>query len=55
MIVFFPPTQILRKQKENFDTQYLSLVFVASTKMLNKDFFQVDRAVKKLMEMIENA
>ena len=40
------------KKCENFDTQYMSLVFVASSKLLDKTFNEVDIAIKKLMGKI---
>ena len=43
------------KSNNNFDTQYMSLVFVASTKLLDKNFADIDYAVKKIMSRITNA
>lgn len=40
------------KNSENFDTEYISLIFVASSKLLNKNFKDVDFAIKKLMRKI---
>lgn len=42
------------KNSANFDTKFMSLIFVASTKLLEKDFTEVDFAIKKLMENIQN-
>lgn len=39
----------------NFDTDYISLVFVGSSRLLTKDFAYIDSAMKKLMGMIKNA
>ena len=41
------------KNCENFDTQYMSLIFVASSKLLDKNFKEVDNAIKKLMSKID--
>ena len=43
------------KNFDNFDTEYMSLIFVASAKLLEKDFSYVDSAMKKLMSIINNA
>lgn len=43
------------KNIEGFDTEYMSLIFVASTKLLEKDFKSIDAAMKKLMSIINNA
>ena len=37
---------------ENFDTQYMSLIFVASSKLLDKNFQEIDNGIKKLMSKI---
>ena len=42
------------KSIPNFDTKYLSLIFVASTKLLDKNFTDIDIAIKKLMGSISN-
>lgn len=39
----------------DFDTKYLSLIFVASTRLLGKNFKQIDKSVKILMSEIQNA
>lgn len=43
----------IKKQNDNFDTNYLSLVFVASTKLLDKDFKYIDKNIIELMEKIK--
>ena len=40
------------KKQENFDTKYMSLIFVASAKLLEKSFKDVDMTIQKLMGMI---
>ena len=42
------------KSVPNFDTKYMSLVFVASTKLLDKNFADIDFAIKKLMDSISD-
>ena len=41
------------KNIPNFDTKYMSLIFVASTKLLEKNFSEVDFAIKKLVQKAE--
>lgn len=36
-----------------FDTKYLSLIFVGSTKLLDKDFKYINNNIKELMGMIK--
>ena len=43
------------KEKGILDSKYLSLVFVASTRLLDKNFVDIDNSIKKLMDIIENA
>ena len=43
------------KRTDNFDTKYMSLIFVASTHLLNKNFEEVNRGMVKLMEIVNNA
>lgn len=43
------------KNNLNFDTPYMSLIFVASSKLLDKNFAEIDVAMKKLMSIIANA
>ena len=40
------------KDYEKFDTKYMSLIFVASSKLLDKNFKEVDIGIKKLMSII---
>ena len=42
------------KNQENFDTQYISIIFAASTKLLNKNFVEINKSVLKLMSIINN-
>ncbi|MBE7711487.1 MAG: ribonuclease P protein component [Cyanobacteria bacterium SIG31] len=41
------------KGRLDFDTKYMSLVFVGSAKLLDKDYNYVDNIVKKIMSMID--
>ena len=43
------------KNSNNFDTKYQSLIFVASAKLLNKSFKEVDSGINKIMSIITNA
>lgn len=43
------------KKTENFDTKYMSLIFVASAHLLNKNIEDVNKGMVKLMEIINNA
>lgn len=43
------------KNSEKFDTPYISLVFVASNRLLDKNFQDIDFGMKKIMSIIENA
>lgn len=43
------------KSCDNFDTKYLSLVFVASTRLLDKKYKYINNGMLKLMELIRNA
>lgn len=43
------------KNKQNFDTKFMSLVFVASTKLLDKSFSDINKDMGKLMSIITNA
>ena len=42
------------KEHSDFDTKYMSLIFVASTKLLNKNFTETDKGIKKLMGILTN-
>jgi ribonuclease P protein component len=37
----------------NFDTKYISLIFTASSKLLDKDFNYINNNIKELMEKIK--
>lgn len=43
------------KDNPNFDTKYMSLIFVASTKLLDKNFIHIDLGIKKLVSVVNNA
>ena len=43
------------KECGNFDTKFMSLVFVASTHLLNKNFADINKGMRKLLEVIKNA
>ena len=43
------------KDSTNFDTKYQSLVFVATSKLLDKNFKDIDSGIKKIMSIITNA
>ena len=43
------------KNTPNFDTKYMSLIFVATSRLLNKNFSDVDKGIKKIMDIVENA
>ena len=43
----------IKDNGEQFDTKYLSLVFMASSKLLDKDFIFINKCVKELMSMIK--
>ena len=42
------------KSKPEFDTKYMSLIFVASSELLGKNFEYVNTAINKLMSILEN-
>jgi len=44
--------RLIIKNSENFNTEYISLIFVASTKLLDKNFCEIDKSMKKLMGKI---
>lgn len=44
--------RLLIKSNPSFDTKYMSLIFVASAQLLNKNFNDVDKRIKKVMELI---
>ena len=43
------------KDCTNFNTEYQSLIFVATGKLLNKCFNDVNSAINKIMSIITNA
>ncbi len=43
------------KNNEGFDSKYISLVFVASTRLLNKNFNEIEKGMTKLIGVIHNA
>ena len=46
--------RIYIKENSDFNTKYLSLVFVASTKLLNKNFAEINLGINKLMGIVNN-
>ena len=44
--------RIFIKNTPDFDTKYISLVFVASSKLLNQNFQEIDGTIKKIMSKI---
>ena len=40
------------KNTPEFNPKYISLIFVASAKLLNKDFKDIDNSIKKIMDLI---
>ena len=43
----------IKSKEQNFDTKYLSLIFVGSSKLLDKDFKYINKNINELMEMIK--
>ena len=43
------------KKSENFDTKYMSLIFVATSKLLDKNFADINYGIDKIMSKINNA
>ena len=43
----------IKSKGENFDTKYISMIFVCSSKLLDKDFRYVNSNIKELMEMVK--
>ena len=43
------------KDSGMLNTEYMSIIFVASTKLLNKNYRDIDIGIKKLMSIITNA
>ena len=46
--------RLLIKSEQNFDTKYMSIIFIASTKLLNKSFSEIDICIKKIMGKLLN-
>lgn len=44
----------IKKSNNNYSSKYISLVFAGSTRLLGKDFADIDYAMQKLIGMIEN-
>ena len=42
----------IKNSPQTFDTQYMSLIFVASTKILNKNFSEISKATNKLLNLL---
>ena len=42
------------KNCDNFDTKYISLIFVASSKLLDKNFHDINITVEKIMKVLIN-
>ena len=38
------------KSKQNFDAKYMSMIFVGSLSLLEKDFLSIKNTIEKLME-----
>ena len=47
--------RIYIKESQNFDPKYISLIFVGSAKLLDKNYSDIEKSIKKLMSKIENA
>ena len=43
------------KKQDNFNTKHMSLVFIASQRLLEKDFKYIDQTINFLMGKIQNA
>lgn len=43
----------IKEYEGNFDTKYLSLIFIASSKLLGKDYKYIKSAINELMGMIQ--
>ena len=42
----------IKDRKTGFDTKHISIIFVASTKLIDKRFKDIDSGIKKLMRCI---
>ncbi|MDO5307406.1 MAG: ribonuclease P protein component [bacterium] len=40
------------KSNKNFDTKYISLIFVASSKLLNKNFSEINPSMMQILECL---
>ena len=40
------------KSNKNFDTKYISLIFVASSKLLNKNFSEINPSIIQILECL---
>ena len=43
----------IKSAGENFDTKYISLIFVSSSKLLDKDFYYIKKNINDLLEIIK--
>ncbi len=43
----------IKSSSENFDTKYISMIFVSSSKLLDKDFNYISNGIKELMEKVK--
>lgn len=44
----------IKNYPEIFDTKYISLIFVATSKLLNSSFKDIDLSVHKIMDIVTN-
>ena len=44
----------IKNLENNFESKYISLIFVATTSILDKNFEEVDYRIKKLVSMIND-
>ncbi len=44
----------IKSKNNNFDTKYLSLIFVGSSGLLDKDFNYINKNINELMGIINN-
>ena len=47
--------RLLIKSNENFDTKFMSLIFVGSSRLLDKNYTEINNSMQKLMDIIKNA
>lgn len=43
----------IKSKGNNFDTKYISMIFVSSSKLLDKDFNYINNNIRKLMETVK--